>query len=159
MKVRHLTLFVALFMMAMAVQGSSPVTENARVVERGNHAWTIGMQTGDVNMIAGIYAEDALNCGRTGECTRGHPAILASLQKSFATSGKASAATVNSRGTVREGDFIYEWGSSRLEYADGHHSEGRYLTVWQLQENGEWRISRNLSIPDDRRPSRAEREP
>jgi ketosteroid isomerase-like protein len=150
MRARVLTLFLALPIVSVAGSKSADVSSNKRVVDQGNHAWITGMQTGDSDMVAAIFAEDALSCGRSGDCTRGRTAILAGVQKRIASMGNASAAAVDSRGNVREGDFIFEWGSSKLQYADGRHSEGRYLTVWQLQENGEWKIFRNLSIPDDR---------
>jgi ketosteroid isomerase-like protein len=52
---------------------------------------------------------------------------------------------------VAAGSMIYEWGHADLEMAA--HSDvpasrvtARYLTVWQRDASGRWRIIRNLSL-------------
>ena len=130
-----------------SAQAAEPPSAQAAIAS-GNHAWIIGMQNGDAAMIANTYTEDALDCGPTGECERGRPAILASIEKRLASSSHASVAKVSSAGSSRQGDFVYEWGSSLAQFADGHKREGRYLTVWR-REGDSWKIFRNLSIPNE----------
>lgn len=120
-------------------------------IERGNKAWIKGMKTGDVKLIAATYAEDALDCAGTGECFKGRSEIYEHLNQRFARLGPAQSATVTSGGSVRQGDFVYEWGVAQASFANGKSVQGHYLTVWQLQADRSWRIFRNIAIPDNRK--------
>jgi ketosteroid isomerase-like protein len=117
-------------------------------IQQGNHHWIVGMQNGDATLIVNTYTEDAVDCGPSGECERGRGAILASIQKRLAASGNATIAKVRSAGSSRQGEFVYEWGSSLAQFADGRKREGRYLTVWRRQGDT-WKIFRNISIPNE----------
>ena len=118
-------------------------------IERGNNAWIAGMKSGDAQLIADTYAEEALDCAATGECIRGKRAILEHLKQRAAQLGRAEAASVTSGGSVRRGDYVYEWGVAQASFANAHTVKGRYLTVWQLQADGSWKIFRNMAIPAD----------
>jgi uncharacterized protein (TIGR02246 family) len=118
-------------------------------IQAGNQAWIDGMKRGDAKVIAATYAEDGLDCGASGECTQGRAAIEKYLQDRVAKLGRATEATVTSRGSVQQGDFVYEWGEAEAHFADGNRLSGRYLTVWRRQPAGEWKIFRNMKIPGD----------
>jgi ketosteroid isomerase-like protein len=120
---------------------------SAEAIARGNQAWILGMRSGDASIIAATYAQNALDCGTNGDCERGRAAILLKLQKRLARLGHASSATVTSQGSTSQGKFIYEWGVAGAKLEDGSQIGGRYLTVWQMQEDGSWKIFRNMAIP------------
>jgi len=42
----------------------------------------------------------------------------------------------------------YEWGRAEATFDGGKSLVDKYLTVWQNQADGSWKIFRNLVIPD-----------
>jgi ketosteroid isomerase-like protein len=118
-----------------------------RDIDAGNRAWIKGMKEASAAPIAAAYAEDALDCSANGDCIKGRAAVEARMKERFLQYGRAAAASVASAGAVQQGDFVFEWGRADAAYADGRKIGGRYLTVWQKQPNGEWKIFRNMAIP------------
>ena len=43
---------------------------------------------------------------------------------------------------------MYEWGRAEAEFSSGKKISESYLTAWQQQADGSWKIFRNLVIPD-----------
>jgi ketosteroid isomerase-like protein len=118
-------------------------------IDAGNQAWVTGMKEGTAAAIAATYAENALDCAATGECVKGRAAIEDYMKARIARLGRAISASATSLGAVQQGDFIYEWGRSEVSFANGQKAAHRYLTVWQRQPGGVWKIFRNMPIPDD----------
>jgi ketosteroid isomerase-like protein len=84
-----------------------------------------------------------------GDCIKGRAAIQAHFKDRFVKLGHAASASVISAGAVQQGGFVYEWGRAEASFAAGAKVEGHYLTVWQKQPDGSWRIFRNMAIPAD----------
>ncbi len=118
-------------------------------IDAGNQAWVAGMKNGRPAPIAATYAENAVDCTAAGECLKGRAAIEDYLRVRIAKSGRVASATATSLGSVQQGDFVYEWGRSEVSFAGGKRITHRYLTVWQRQPGGVWKIFRNMPIPDD----------
>lgn len=118
-------------------------------IDAGNQAWVNGMKAGDTAPIAATYAENAVDCSPTGECQRGRAAIAEYLKTRTAKLGKAVSASAKTVGSVQQGDFVYEWGVAEVAFAGAQKIAHRYLTVWQRQPDGAWKIFRNMPIPDD----------
>ena len=118
-------------------------------IDAGNQAWVMGMKDGRASVIAATYAENALDCAATGECVKGRVAIEDYVRARIAKLGRATFAAATSLGSVQQGDFVYEWGRAEVSFGDGQKVAHRYLTVWQRQPGGVWRIFRNMPIPDD----------
>jgi ketosteroid isomerase-like protein len=116
-------------------------------IDAGNQAWITGVKTGNPSLIVDTYAENAVDCGPTGECLSGRLQIAQHLQKQLAANGRARSAAVDSWGTSQHGSFVYEWGQAEATFDDGKHLAEKYLTVWQLQKDGSWKIFRNMVIP------------
>ena len=55
---------------------------------------------------------------------------------------------VVSIGSVQQGLYVYEWGEAKAHFPNGKNIQDRYLTVWQEQPDGTWKIFRNLVIPN-----------
>jgi ketosteroid isomerase-like protein len=47
---------------------------------------------------------------------------------------------------------VYEWGRSEATFAGGQKVAHRYLTVWQRQAGGKWKIFRNMPMPEAPHP-------
>jgi len=145
--------FVALMALAVMMMGGSAFAQQKaseaalRFINEGNQAWVSGMKSGNVAKIAATYAADALDCGATGECLKGRAAIESAMKARAAKTGRAASASVMSLGSVQRGNFVYEWGSATAAFADGKKIEGPYLTVWEKQKDGSWKIFRNIALP------------
>jgi ketosteroid isomerase-like protein len=118
-------------------------------IDAGNQAWITGMKEARAAIIAATYAENAVDCPSTGDCIKGRAAIEQHFQERSAKLGRAVSASVTTKGSVQQGRFIYEWGRAAATFGDGQKLGGNYLTVWQKQPTGEWKIFRNLAIPGD----------
>jgi ketosteroid isomerase-like protein len=127
-------------------------------IQAGNLAWVNGMKGGHPSVIAATYTDDALDCGPDGNCRRGKAAILDDLKQRLERLGRANFAKVTSDGSVQQGNFVYEWGWAVASFNQGIKVQGRYLTVWQRQRDGAWKILRNLSIPGSSTSPRRERD-
>lgn len=149
---RGIFLSVTALAVMMMMGGSAFAQQRAsdaalRDIHEGNQAWVNGMKSGDAAKIAATYAADALDCGATGECLKGRAAIESATKARTAKMGRAASASVMSLGSVQRGNFVYEWGSATASFAGGKKIEGSYLTVWQKQKDGSWKIFRNMALP------------
>ena len=120
-----------------------------RDIAAGNQAWIDGMKNGNAKQIAATYAEDAVDCDPTGECMKGRAAIERQLESRSQKLGHAVSASVTSKGSVQQGDFVYEWGQAEASFPNAAPVSGRYLTIWRKQRDGHWLIFRNMPIPPD----------
>lgn len=136
-----------LFSTALVAQ-SGPTSATAKAgVDAGNQAWIDGMKTGNFAQIIATYADDAVDCGPTGECLKGRAQIEQHI-KEGAKHGRATSAIVHSWGSTQQEDFVYEWGKAEATFANGQKLAEPYLTVWQKQKDGTWKIFRNMVIPN-----------
>lgn len=116
-------------------------------VTAGNQAWVDGMQNGDANAIGAAYAIGAVSCGINGDCVSGRGAIEQQFRSRVASSGRARSASLTTSSIVRDRDLAYEWGFTEARFASGNVLRQRYLSVWQRQPDGAWKILRNLALP------------
>jgi ketosteroid isomerase-like protein len=144
----RIALLVLTFPVWSLAQGGTIEPSAREGIAAGNQSWIEGMKRGDAKLISATYAADALDCGSTGECLNGRPAIERQLQDRIDKLGRAVSAAVRSGGSVQQGDFVYEWGEAEASFANGNRILGRYLTVWRKQNN-RWLIFRNIKIPND----------
>jgi len=128
---------------------SIPIESAARrQIDAGNQAWIDGMKQGNVGLIAATYTSDAVDCGPEGECLRGRTAIEEHMKEEMAKRGKAESASVTSIGSVHQGRFVYEWGRAEASFSNGKKVVDQYLTAWREEQDGTWKIFRNLVIPN-----------
>ena len=135
---------------AVAVPSGDPKLD--RAVEKANSDYVEAMKTGDAAAIAAPYTDDALFVGIDGACTRGRAEIEKMYRARFERSGLAKSTRIDSRRLVVDGNLAYESGSGeigRLREGKLSTDSARFLTVWQRQRDGEWKILRNIVLPDD----------
>jgi len=70
------------------------------------------------------------------------------MRTQLANFGRARSAMVKTWGSSQQGNFAYEWGQAEATFMSGKHLVERYLTAWQKQPDGSWKIFRNLVIPE-----------
>ena len=141
-------LLAALLLPVAALAQTSPVSASARAqIDAGNQAWVDGVKTGDVARILATYAENSVDCGAKGDCFIGLQQIGQHMKEQLAAAGRARSAAAHSWGATQHGDFVYEWGQAEADFEHGGAVADTYLTVWQKQPDGSWKIFRNLVIP------------
>lgn len=145
----NLMVLFALLLPARCVAQNNWIASAARQqIDAGNQAWIDGVKQGNVELISATYTSDAVDCGPAGECIRGRSAIEQHMKQELAQTGKADSAHVKSIGSVQQEHFVYEWGQAEAHFPSGKKIVDRYLTVWQEQPDGTWKIFRNLVIPN-----------
>jgi len=102
-----------------------------------------------VTLITATYAEQAVDCGPTGDCIRGRIRIEQHMKTQLARLGRARTAAVQSWGSSQHGDFVYEWGQAEATFSKGRRLIEKYLTVWQKLSDDSWKIYRNIVISGD----------
>jgi uncharacterized protein (TIGR02246 family) len=122
-------------------------------IDAANAAWFPGLQRHDAAVIAAAYADSGLFIAGDGTVTRGRAAIARMYAERFPRMRPIRAGAVVQDGlTVLGSARIAEWGHGWLELAperDGEsavRSGGTYVTVWQRETDGHWRIARNLAF-------------
>lgn len=138
----------SLLMAASAAPGGADPASVRAQIDAGNQAWIDGVKTGNVALISATYAEDAVDCGPAGRCTSGRHQIEQHMILRLASLGHARSASVKTWGTTRQGNFVYEWGQAEAIFGNGKNLDEKYLTVWQAQPDGNWKIFRNMVIPE-----------
>lgn len=141
-------LLAALLLPVALISQTTPVSPSARAgIDAGNQAWVDGVKTGDVVRILATYAENSVDCGPKGDCFIGLAQIGQHMKAQLAASGHARSAAAHTWGATQHGDFVYEWGQAEADFEHGGDVAETYLTVWQKQPDGSWKILRNLVIP------------
>ena len=121
-----------------------------RAVGKANSEFIVAMKTGDAATIAAPYTENASFITIDGACVHGRTEIEKMYRDRFARAGLAHSTKINSKRLVVDNDLAYESGYGEIEMLkDGKPSisGGRFLTVWQRQTNGDWKILRNVVLP------------
>ena len=121
-----------------------------RAIEKANSEFIAAMKTGDAATIAAPYTEDASFITIDGACIQGRTEIEKMYRDRFARSGLARSTKINSKKLIVDDDLAYESGYGEIGLLkDGKLSinGGRFLTVWQRQANGDWKILRNVVLP------------
>ncbi len=122
-------------------------------ISAANRAWVSGLRQRNAEMIAAAYADSGLFIAPDGAVTRGRAAIKRMYAVRFPQLRVIRDGAVIQAGlVVVDAGSLYEWGNAWLEQEAPKsgglpvRSGGPYLTVWQRQADGHWRIVRNIVI-------------
>jgi ketosteroid isomerase-like protein len=119
-------------------------------VKKANSDFEIAMTKSDTATIAEPYTADAVFVSPDGTATKGHAAIEQLYRDRFAKSGPALETKIVSEELMLDGDFAYERGRgsiTRRVREERVTDWARFLTVWQRQPDGGWKIFRNVVLP------------
>jgi ketosteroid isomerase-like protein len=141
-------MFLGLFSSACLAQSNAIDADARRGIDAGNEQWVNAMKRGDVTSLGPGNTQDVVDCSPDGKCILGRSALEKHMKEDIAKLGKADSASVTSVGSIQQGRYVYEWGEAKAHFPNGKSIFDRYLTVWQKQSDGSWRVFRNLVIPD-----------
>ena len=119
-------------------------------IAKANRDFEAAMTRADVPSIVAPYAADALFVTSDGTVAKGRDRIEQLYRDRFAKSGPALETRIESEQLMIDGDLAYERGRGTItRRVDGNPvtDTARFLTVWQRQPDGDWKISRNLVFP------------
>lgn len=125
-------------------------------IEAANAAWLPGLRAHDAAAIAAAYADSGLFIAGDGTVTRGRAAVERMYAARFPRLREIRDGAVVQDGLAVAGPTrVYEWGHAWIELAPAAgaapgaapaRSGGAYLTVWEREADGRWRIVRNLAF-------------
>ena len=134
---------------ATCLAQNKPIESDARrQIDAGNQQWVDAMKQGNAALLVPGNTVDAVDCSPEGNCITGRSVLWEHMKKEMANLGKADSASVRSVGSVQQGRYVYEWGEAKAHFPNGRAIMDRYLTVWQKQADGTWKVFRNLVIPN-----------
>ena len=137
-----------------ATVDTSRILASARPdINAANAGWLPGLRKHDAQAIVAAYSTDGLFIARDGTVTRGRSAIARMYAARFPQLRDIRAGAVVQGGLTVLGPMrIAEWGTAWLEVAAETkgaipvRTGGTYLTIWQREADGHWRIARNLTF-------------
>jgi uncharacterized protein (TIGR02246 family) len=162
-----IALVLASTLLAQATPKSTAVRDTGRVsldtaailasarpeIDAANDAWLPGLRQHDANAIAAPYADSGLFIAGDGTVTRGRVAVERMYEARFPRLRPIRAGGIVQDGlTVLAPTRIAEWGHGWIEMeaeregAPPVRSGGSYITIWERQADGHWRIVRNLAL-------------
>jgi ketosteroid isomerase-like protein len=141
-------MFLLLCCSTCLAQSKPTDPEARRQIDAGNQQWVDAMKQGNVALLLPGNADGAVDCSPEGNCIQGRSALEEHVKEEMAKLGRADSASVVSIGSVQQGLYVYEWGEAKAHFPNGKNIQDRYLTVWQEQPDGTWKIFRNLVIPN-----------
>ena len=124
--------------------------EVRRAIDAGNAAWATACRQQDGAALANVFLEDGVLLQPNGDIARGREAIGDLMQAGMDNVGPTEA-TVETEQLWAVDECVYETGSYTYAFtADGKPQaiNGRYVVVWQRDDDGQWRISVDLGLPD-----------
>lgn len=122
-------------------------------IDAANAGWLAGLRQHDAGAIAAAYADSGLFISGDGAVTRGREAITRMYASRFPL-----LRPIRDGGVVQDGLSVLgpmrvlEWGYAWVEMVPERgagtpvRSGGTYLTVWEREADGHWRIVRNLAF-------------
>lgn len=111
----------------------------------------VALTKGDVAPIVAPYTQDAVFVGIDGTAFSGRAQIEQLYRERFAKSGPVLESKIESDEVMLDGDLAYERGRGAFtRFVEGKRATdwARFLTIWQRQSNGDWKILRNIVLPD-----------
>jgi uncharacterized protein (TIGR02246 family) len=122
-------------------------------IAAANADWLPGLKNRDAQQIARAYSDSGLFIAVDGVATRGRAAVAELYKGRFPRLREIRGGSVVQDGLAAiNPTLVYEWGHAWFEMVGEKagdplvRSGGRYLTVWQRERDGHWRIVRNLSF-------------
>ncbi|HET6567251.1 MAG TPA: SgcJ/EcaC family oxidoreductase [Rhodothermales bacterium] len=126
------------------VSPTMPVTGDvAAAIEEADKQFSDAWSKGDANGVASLYTEDGQMLVPNAETLKGRDAIRQALQGMF-QQGRVNL-TLKPADVHAYGDRAVEEGGYVMESPEGQHLDhGKYIVIWKLDRDGQWRLHRDI---------------
>lgn len=136
-----------LLLMFVTVACAPPAAQDSPELLANAEAWEQSLNSGDIDSIAALYAEDARLLPPNAEMAQGLDAVRAAFGEMIDAGLTGSLDTTEA---MVAGDLGYRVGTYSLQAPDGSLVDrGKYIEVWR-KIGGDWKISAdiwNSSLP------------
>ena len=119
-------------------------------ITKAGSDFDVAMTKADVAPIVEPYTQDAVFVSIDGTVFRGLAEIRQLYRDRFAKGPPVLESKIESEEVMVDGDLAYERGRGAFtRLVDGKRREdwARFLTIWQRQPTGDWKILRNIVLP------------
>lgn len=134
-----------LFVVGCAPQPEAPAVDLAAertAIMAADQAWS--QTAADVEKFVSYFTDDATFLAPDGPIVEGKKAIHATATGLFSTPGFNLAWNASKAGVASSGDMGYTVGTYQLTVNNPEGqpttTDGKYLTVWQKQADGQWKV-------------------
>jgi ketosteroid isomerase-like protein len=120
----------------VADAASERLTEAKRAIDKGNAEWIEAWEKGNPEMLVAIFTDDGVMLSQGGKVFKGRQQILErqkEAMESVTRPIKVSVVTVK----------IWLNGDKPIK------EEGRYVTMWKRQDDGSWKLSMDMAVPEN----------
>ena len=149
MKHRIILSAVGLLLMAFGVVACAPAAETEEdpaavraAIKETNARFAEALNQGDAAAIAALYTEDAIVLPPGQGMVRGRQAIQESMAVDIETNALSDLVLTTSDVQVA-GNLAVEVGTYSIQ-AGAMQDEGKYVVVWKKQEDGSWKLYRDI---------------
>ncbi len=139
---------LGLFLMTLAI-ACAPAAETAEdpanvrsAIEEANARYAEAFNRGDAAAATLLYTEDAILLPPGRKMVKGRGAIQESVAANIETNALRSLVLTTSDVQVA-GSLAVEVGTHSIQ-AGVMQDEGKYLRIWKKQEDGSWKLHRNI---------------
>lgn len=153
-------LFAATLLAGCATTPSAPAAQPAGgsdanliaaarpAIAAANTEWPGAMRSRDAATLAAPFAETGALVTAGGKAISGRAAIERYYREAFERSPPILDGEIVDDGMATSGNLVYVWGHGNytVEHTPGQASanSGYFLTVWQADQAGNWKIVRHL---------------
>ncbi|RPI75360.1 MAG: SgcJ/EcaC family oxidoreductase [Ignavibacteriales bacterium] len=145
MKAGHIKLLGIIFCLAFytGISYSQDSDLKAKIQQMNDKMIEDMMNENDEAMLA-LYTDDAISLPSYQPMLKGKAAIMESHKKDKESGFKMNDMTLTTMEVWSSGDLAYEIGTYTIDFSmpgmEDMKDNGKYLTVWQKQSDGSWKV-------------------
>jgi len=131
---------------------SEAFAEAKRAIDKGNAQWIEAWEKGDPKLLAAIFTEDGILLSQGGRVFKGRQQIFERQKEAMQSVTRPIKVSVITVKIWLDGDAAYETGKYKYEYTEKGKpvtEEGRYVTMWKRQNDGSWKLSMDMAVPEN----------
>jgi len=133
-----------------ACTGRVDISQERADLLKADRDWASAAAEGDIQRLAGYWADDAINFFPGAPVAKGKEAILQLVRQNRSRAGFSLNWEPTEAVVSKSGDLGYTWGEFQLSIAkpDGGTiaRQGHYVAIWRKQIDGSWRCEVESTI-------------
>jgi len=143
---------LAALTLAVAIGASAQNTKAAEAIRKADQDWMAAFTSKDVNKAAAFMAPDGAMYEPNAPPVQGLDAVKNALAGMFKMSDEKLTWTPTLVEAAKSGDLGFSSGTYEFSFKDPSgktiDDKGKYVTVWQKQADGSWKVIRDIFNSD-----------